>query len=126
MKVFPACIMPSEPLYSVKPATKKENLKGLKIRTTGLSMDFYRALGASALTMPMSEVIPSLEKKVIDAGEFCVPYTDYPAHIHEIAPYAWTGALHQPAAIGMETWISGDTWKALPDDLKKASNMQLS
>ena len=119
MKVFPACTIPSEPLYSVKPVTKKEDFKGLKIRTTGLSMEFYKALGAAALTMPMSEVIPSLEKKVIDAAEFCVPYTDYPAHIHEIAPYALTGALHQPTSIGMEIWINGDTWKALPDDLKK-------
>jgi len=119
LKVFPACSVPAEALYSVKPIVKKEDFKGLKIRTTGLSMDFYRSLGAAAMTMPMSEVIPSLERKVLDAAEFCVPYTDYPVHIQDVAPYALTGILHQPPCIGMEIWINGDTWKSLPEELKK-------
>jgi TRAP-type mannitol/chloroaromatic compound transport system substrate-binding protein len=119
MKVFACCAVPSEALYTVKPVTKKEDFKGLKIRTTGLSMDFYKALGASAMTMPMSEVMPSLERKVLDGAEFCVPYTDWPVKIHEVAPYALTGRLHQPVAIGMEMWINKDAWKALPDDVKK-------
>jgi len=119
MKVFPAAILPAEALYSVKPITKKEDFEGLKIRTTGLSMDFYRSLGASAMTMPMSEVVPSLERKVLDAAEFCVPYTDFPVHIQEVAPYALMGMLHQPPSIGMEIWINGDSWKQLPESLKQ-------
>jgi len=119
LQVFPACIVPSEALYSIKPITTKEDFKGLKVRTTGLSMDFYNSLGASALTMPLSEVVPSLERKVLDAAEFCVPYTDYPAHIQEVAPYALMGNLHQPPGIGMEIWINKDSWKGLPEDLKQ-------
>jgi len=119
LKVLPAAIVPAEALYSIKPIKTKEDFQGLKIRTTGLSMDFYRSLGASAMTMPMSEVVPSLERKVLDAAEFCVPYTDYPAHIQEVAPYALMGNLHQPPAIGMEIWINGDTWKKLPETVKQ-------
>ena len=111
--------VPSECLYSFKPITKKEDFKGLKIRTTGLGMDFYKALGAVPMTMPMGEVLPALERKVLDAAEFGLPFTDYPVKIHEICPYALTGLLHQPPANLMEMYINLDSWKALPDELKQ-------
>jgi len=115
---FPMGPVESEALWSNKPIKTVKDFKGLRVRTTGLALDFYGRLGASAVTMPMSEVIPSLEKGVIDACEFCVPYTDYPAGIHRTCQYALMGLIHQPAVI-MELFINRDSWNKLPDDLKK-------
>jgi TRAP-type mannitol/chloroaromatic compound transport system substrate-binding protein len=120
LKVFPYVVTPAQVIYSTKPITKKEDFKGLKIRTTGsVNMEFYKSLGAQAVTMPMSEIIPALERKVVDAAKFSLPYTDYPVKIPEIAPYALSGILDMPVTISMEMWINGDSWKALPEDLKE-------
>ena len=116
--LFPTGSVQCEVLWTTKPIRKKEDFKGLKIRSSGLGIDFYNRLGANAVNLPMSEVIPSLERGVLDGAEFCVPYTDYPAHIHEVCPYALAGQLHQPTLVSMEAWINLDSWNALPDDLK--------
>jgi TRAP-type mannitol/chloroaromatic compound transport system substrate-binding protein len=115
---IPMGVLESEPLWSNKPIKTAKDFKGLRIRTTGLALDFYARMGASTVTMPMSEVIPSLEKGVIDATEFCLPYTDYPAGIHRTCQYVLQGLIHQPACI-MEMFINRDSWNKLPDDLKQ-------
>lgn len=107
-----------EPVWSIKPIKSIADFKGLRIRTTGLSLDFFRRLGAATVTMPMSEVMPSLEKGVIDACEFCVPYTDYPAGIHKTCQYVLTGLIHQ-APVTIELFVNRDSWNKLPDDLKQ-------
>ena len=116
--VFPTGIHASEPLWSIKPVTKKEDFKGLRIRSTGLNMAFYKRLGAAVTTMPMGEVIPALERGALDAVEFCVPYTDYPAGLHKVCPYALVGRIHLPTCMTFEVFINGNSWRALPDDLK--------
>ena len=46
-----------------------EDLKGKKIRVQGTSQgDFAAAVGASAVTIPFGEVVPALEKGVVDCG----------------------------------------------------------
>lgn len=118
MKVFPTGVHAAEPLWTVKPVTKKEDFKGLKIRSTGLNMAFYEKLGAAVSTMPMGEVMPALERGALDGAEFCVPYTDYPAGMHEVCPYALVGRIHLPTCMTFEVFINGDSWRALPDELK--------
>lgn len=125
--VLPTTIHASEPLWTTKPITSKDDFKGLKIRSTGLNMEFYQKLGASVTTMPMSEVVPSLERKVLDAAEFCVPYTDYPAGLHKVCPYALVGRIHLPEMFGLAAFINGDSWRELPPELqnviKKAAKL---
>lgn len=46
-----------------------QDLKGKKIRVQGTSQgDFATAVGASAVTIPFGEVVPALEKGVVDCG----------------------------------------------------------
>lgn len=116
--VFPTGIHASEPFWSKKPITKKEDFKGLRIRSTGLNMAFYQKLGAGVSTMPMGEVIPALERGALDGVEFCVPYTDYPAGLHKVCKYALAGRNHLPTCMTFEVFINGESWRALPDDLK--------
>ena len=115
---FPCGLIESEPVWSNKPIRSLKDFKGLKIRTSGLSLDFYNKVGCSTVTMPLSEVVPSLEKGVIDACEFCVPYTDYPAGVHKTCQYVLTGLNHQPS-LCLELFVNLSVWKQLPDDLKQ-------
>ena len=119
LKVLPTGIHASEPLWSTKPVKTKKDFEGLKIRSTGLNMAFYQKLGAAVTTMPMGEVVPALERHALDAAEFCVPYTDYPGGLYKVCPYALVGRIHLPSMLGFGAFINEDSWKALPDDLKK-------
>ena len=121
--VIPTGIHASEPLWSRKSITKKEDFKGLRIRSTGLNMAFYQKLGAGVSTMPMGEVIPALERGALDAVEFCVPYTDYPASLHKVCKYALAGRNHLPTCMTFEVFINGESWRALPDALRAKVRM---
>jgi len=60
---------PEQDFYC-KPEVKSiEDLKGKKIRVQGTSQsDLATALGATGVTIPFAEVVPALEKGVVDCG----------------------------------------------------------
>jgi len=115
---FPCGLIESEPVWSNKPIRTLKDFKGLKIRTSGLSLDFYQRLGCSPVTMPLSEVVPSLEKGVIDACEWCLPYTDYPAGVHKTCQYALTGLIHEPS-LCLELLVNLNSWNKLSPQQKQ-------
>jgi len=53
-------------LHTKKPVTKLEEVKGLKIRSTGLSARVAQALGGAPVGMPMPESYDALSKGVAD------------------------------------------------------------
>jgi TRAP-type transport system periplasmic protein len=59
-------------LFTKKPVTKMEDMKGMKIRSTGLSAKVVQALGGAPVGMPMTESYDALSKGVAD-GIMC-PY----------------------------------------------------
>ena len=59
-------------LFTKKPVAKMEDMKGMKIRSTGLSAKVVQALGGAPVGMPMTESYDALSKGVAD-GIMC-PY----------------------------------------------------
>jgi TRAP-type transport system periplasmic protein len=57
---------PPHRLFTKKPVEKLEDLKGLKIRSTGTSAEVAKALGAVPVAMPMSDAYDALQKGVAD------------------------------------------------------------
>lgn len=53
-----------------KAVHKLEDLKGLKIRSTGMSAQVVKALGATPVPMPMPESYQSLQKGVVDGSAY--------------------------------------------------------
>ncbi len=53
-------------LHSVKPLKTLADLKGLKIRSTGLSSKIVKALGAIPVAMPQPETYEAVQKGVVD------------------------------------------------------------
>ena len=63
--------MPTQPLgWFKKPIAKVEDLKGLKYRTVGLAVDIFKEMGAAVNPLPGSEIVPALDRGLIDAAEF--------------------------------------------------------
>lgn len=51
-----------------KPATTLEDLRGLRIRSTGMSANVVRALGATPVSMAMPDTYQSLQRGVVDGS----------------------------------------------------------
>jgi TRAP-type mannitol/chloroaromatic compound transport system substrate-binding protein len=115
---FPGGIRPTEVFaHSHKPIRTLADLKGLKFRTVGAWADILPKLGASVVTLPGAEVLPALERKVIDATEWACPGENLPMGFHEIAKYVVIPGVHQPSA-PFEYVVNRKAWGELPEDLK--------
>jgi len=98
-------------MHSRKPVKTLEDLKGLKLRTTGAWLEIAASLGASTVTMAGAEVYPALERGVVDAIEWATPGINYPLGFHKISKYIILPGVHQPAAV-LECVFDKATWEA--------------
>lgn len=115
---FPGGLRPTEVFaHSHKPIRTLADLKGIKFRTVGAWADILPKLGASVITLPGGEVLPALERKVIDATEWACPGENLPMGFHEVAKYVIIPGVHQPSA-PFEFVINKKAWEELPEDLK--------
>jgi TRAP-type mannitol/chloroaromatic compound transport system substrate-binding protein len=73
------------------------DFKGLKYRTVGLSVDLFTALGASVVSMPGADIVPALDRGVIDAAEFNNPAVDAGLGLPDVAKTCMVQSYHQPA-----------------------------
>jgi TRAP-type mannitol/chloroaromatic compound transport system substrate-binding protein len=63
--------MPTQPLgWFKKPVAKVEDMKGLKFRTVGLAVDVFKEMGTAVNPLPGGEIVPALDRGLIDAAEF--------------------------------------------------------
>lgn len=115
---FPGGLRPTEVFaHSHKPIRTLADLKGIKFRTVGAWADILSKLGAAVVTLPGGEVLPALERRVIDATEWATPGENLPMGFHEIAKYVIIPGVHQPCA-PFEYVINPKAWEELPEDLK--------
>lgn len=115
--VFPLGLTPPEEIWSKRPIKTLADIKGLKIRAAGLSMDLWEKLGASVVLLPGGEVLPSLQRGLIDATELLDPSYDYTLGLHEVCKYRFGPPIHMSNNI-FQLLIKPKSWKALPADLK--------
>lgn len=115
--VFPLGLTPPEEIWTNKPISSLEDMKGLKVRSAGLSMELWKKLGCSVVLLPGGEVVPSLQRGVVDAAEFCDPSMDFSLGIHEVAKYVIGPPVHMGSNL-FQLVINPKSWDALPDDLK--------
>ncbi len=90
--------MPTQPLgWFKKPITSAEDLVGLKYRTVGLAADLMQAMGVKVTQLPGGEIVPALERGVIEAFEFNNPTSDKSFGAHDVSKVYMLGSYHQAA-----------------------------
>ena len=68
---FPYGPMWTQPLgWFKKPITKPDDFKGLKYRTVGISIDLFQGMGAAVNALPGGEIVPAMDRGLLDAAEF--------------------------------------------------------
>ena len=115
---FFAMPMPTQPLgWFKKPIKQAAELKGLKYRTVGLAADLFQQMGSKVTQLPGGEIIPALERGVIDAFEFNNPTSDSRFGAQDVIKNYMMGSFHQAMEF-FEILINKKKWDALPKDLQ--------
>ena len=90
--------MPTQPLgWFKKPVTDAKDLVGLKYRTVGLAADLMQAMGTKVTQLPGGEIVPALERGVIEAFEFNNPTSDRSFGAQDVSKVYMLGSYHQAA-----------------------------
>jgi TRAP-type mannitol/chloroaromatic compound transport system substrate-binding protein len=95
------------------------DLRGLRVRVIGLQADLYQAVGAISVQLPGSEIIPALERGVIDATNFNTPANDHLLGLHEILSNYYYPSVTVPLQV-FTLVVNRRKWTALPRDDRNA------
>ena len=94
-----------------------EDLQGFKYRTVGLAADLMAKLGMSVAQLPGGEIVPAMERGVIDAFEFNNPSSDKDFGAQDVAKNYYLSSYHQ-AAESFEFLFSRTFLEDLDPDLQ--------
>ena len=90
--------MPTQPLgWFKKRITDAKQLVGLKYRTVGLAADLMQEMGVKVTQLPGGEIVPALERGVIEAFEFNNPTSDKSFGAQDVSKVYMLGSFHQAA-----------------------------
>jgi TRAP-type mannitol/chloroaromatic compound transport system substrate-binding protein len=111
--------MPSQPLGWFKQAPPKTaaGLKGFKYRTVGLAADLMQEMGMAVAQLPGGEIVPAMQRGVIDAFEFNNPTADMRFGAQDVAKYYSMGSFHQAQEF-FEIIFNKPKYDALAPELK--------
>ena len=105
--------MPTQPLGWFKnPVKDAKDLVGLKYRTVGLAADLFQAMGTKVTQLPGGEIVPALERGVIEAFEFNNPTSDRSFGAQDVSKVYMLGSYHQAAEF-FEIIFNKDKFNAL-------------
>ena len=110
--------MPTQPLgWFKKPISKVDELKGLKFRTVGLSIDIFKEMGAAVNPLPGGEIVPALDRGLIDAAEFNNASSDRLLGFPDVVKNCMLQSFHQSGE-QFEILFNKGKYDALPAELK--------
>jgi TRAP-type mannitol/chloroaromatic compound transport system substrate-binding protein len=116
IKSFFVMPMPTQPLgWFKRPVKSAADMKGLKYRTVGLAADLMQAMGVAVAQLPGGEIVPAMERGVIDAFEFNNPTSDRRFGAQDVAKNYMLGSHHQ-ATEYFEIMFNRTKFNALPKE----------
>ncbi len=110
--------MPTQPFgWFKKPITKVEEMKGVKFRTVGLAIDMYTAMGAAVNALPGGEIVPAMDKGLLDGAEFNNASSDLLLGFSDVSKVCMLQSFHQSAE-QFEIVFNKAKYDSLPKHLK--------
>ena len=90
--------MPTQPLgWFKQEITDAAQLSGLKYRTVGLSADLFKEMGAAVTIMGGGEIVPAMDRGLLDAAEFNNPSSDKLLGFADVSKDYMVQSYHQSA-----------------------------
>ncbi|MBC7685112.1 MAG: TRAP transporter substrate-binding protein [Bdellovibrionales bacterium] len=114
--------MPTQPLgWFKKPITRKEDLKGMKFRTNGLAIDLFTAMGAAVNALPAGEIVPAMDRGLLDGAEFNNASSDRLLGFPDVSKICMLQSFHQSSE-QFEITFNKTKYNALPAKMKAIIN----
>jgi TRAP-type mannitol/chloroaromatic compound transport system substrate-binding protein len=103
-----------------EPINSMADFRKYRFRTPpGIPGQTYKDIGVASVAMGGGDILPALEKGVIDAAEWCCPKPDLVFGFHKILKHYYLQGLHQ-VVVNADVYINGDVWKSLTPGQRKA------
>ena len=110
--------MPTQPLgWFKKPITRLDDFKGMKFRTVGLSIDVFEGLGAKVNALSGGEIVPALDRGLLDGAEFNNASSDRVLGFPDVSKVCMLRSFHQSAE-QFEVTFNRPKYVALPARIK--------
>src|SRR5215216_3025743 len=115
---FPYGPMPTQPLgWFKKPIAKADDLKGIKFRTVGISIDVFTAMGAAVNALSGGEIVSAMDRGLLDAAEFNNASSDRALGFADVSKVCMLQSYHQNAE-QFEITFNKDKYNALPEKMR--------
>src|SRR5204862_1342920 len=119
---FPYGPMFTQPLgWFKKPITKPDDFKGLKYRTVGISIDLFTGMGAAVNALPGGEIVPAIDRGLLDAAEFNNASSDRLLGFPDVSKVCMLQSFHQNAE-QFEVMFNKTKYDALPEKMRAIIN----
>jgi len=105
-------------LWSNKPIETIDDMKGLTLRMMPIMGTVLAENGLSVAFVSATEIVSSMERGVIDAGEYSIPVLDKTFGFQDVAKYYARPGFHQPTAC-QSLIVNKDKWNELPAHLQE-------
>ena len=110
--------MPTQPLGWFKKEIKgPDDMRGMKFRTVGLGADLFKELGAAVTILPGGEIVPALDRGLIEGAEFNNPSSDRILGFPDVAKIYMVQSYHQ-ALECFEILFNKGKYDQLPKELQ--------
>jgi TRAP-type mannitol/chloroaromatic compound transport system substrate-binding protein len=110
--------MPTQPLgWFKKPVAGPDDLKNIKYRTVGLSADLFRELGCAVTILASDEIVPAIDRGLLDAAEFNNPSSDIVLGFPDVTKFYMVQSNHQQCE-SFEIIFNKAKFNALPPEIK--------
>jgi TRAP-type mannitol/chloroaromatic compound transport system substrate-binding protein len=103
-----------------RPIKSLADLKGMKYRIFGIGAETYGRLGVAVVTLPGGEIVPAMERGVIQGAEWINCEEDRKLGLHKVARHYYAPGMHEPIT-GGQLIFNKDVWRKLPADLQEMS-----
>lgn len=111
--------MPSQPLGWFKKEIKSiDDMKGMKYRTVGLAADLNKELGVAVTIMGGGDIVPALDRGLLDGAEFNNPSSDRALGFQDVVKTYMVGSYHQSAEC-FEVIFNRTKYNGLPKELQE-------
>ncbi len=103
-----------------EPINSMADMQGLRFRTPpGIPGQIYNDIGVAAVAMGGGDILPALERGVIDAAEWCCPKPDSVFGFQNVLKHYYLQGLHQ-VIVNADLYLNGDVWRSLTPQQQKA------
>ena len=106
-----------------EPITSMEDFRKYRFRTPpGIPGQTYKDIGVASVAMGGGDILPALEKGLIDAAEWCCPKPDSIFGFQKVLKHYYLQGLHQ-VVVNADMYINKDVWNKLTPHQQHAINV---